>query len=49
MKKISKKFQYNVLYDYNGGGGEYEIQEGFAWTNGVILDLLLVYPDMNLS
>lgn len=24
----------------HGGGGEYEIQEGFGWTNGVIMDLL---------
>lgn len=28
-----------------GGGGEYEIQEGFGWTNGVVLDLLMVYKD----
>uniref|UniRef100_A0A914X344 Trehalase n=1 Tax=Plectus sambesii TaxID=2011161 RepID=A0A914X344_9BILA len=28
-----------------GGGGEYEMQEGFGWTNGVILDLLLTYSD----
>ena len=24
----------------HGGGGEYEVQMGFGWTNGVILDLL---------
>ncbi|XP_070496300.1 trehalase isoform X3 [Chironomus tepperi] len=24
----------------HGGGGEYEVQTGFGWTNGVILDLL---------
>jgi len=24
----------------NGGGGEYEVQKGFGWTNGVILDFL---------
>jgi alpha,alpha-trehalase len=23
-----------------GGGGEYEVQEGFGWTNGVMLELL---------
>uniref|UniRef100_A0A158R5V2 Trehalase n=1 Tax=Syphacia muris TaxID=451379 RepID=A0A158R5V2_9BILA len=26
-----------------GGGGEYDVQEGFGWTNGVILDLLVTY------
>ncbi|KAJ8664616.1 hypothetical protein QAD02_006278 [Eretmocerus hayati] len=27
-----------------GGGGEYKIQDGFGWTNGVILEMLDVYP-----
>ncbi|MBE3636819.1 trehalase family glycosidase [Mangrovicoccus algicola] len=33
--------KYNVL-DRNqpGGGGEYALQDGFGWTNGVYLDLL---------
>lgn len=38
--------KYNVAsrcYKSAGGGGEYEVQEGFGWTNGVILDLLLTY------
>ena len=26
-----------------GGGGEYEIQIGFGWTNGVVLDFLTTY------
>ncbi len=26
-----------------GGGGEYELQTGFGWTNGVMLALLDVY------
>jgi alpha,alpha-trehalase len=26
-----------------GGGGEYSLQEGFGWTNGVLLDLLSKY------
>jgi len=26
-----------------GGGGEYEVQVGFGWTNGVVLDLLRRY------
>ena len=28
-----------------GGGGEYELQLGFGWTNGVVLDLLAKYGD----
>lgn len=23
-----------------GGGGEYEVVDGFGWTNGAVLDLL---------
>lgn len=32
-----------------GGGGEYRIQVGFGWTNGVILDMLQRYPDKLVS
>eukprot|EP00094_Tigriopus_californicus_P007335 TCALIF_07059-PB protein Name:"Similar to Trehalase (Apis mellifera)" AED:0.31 eAED:0.31 QI:0/0.7/0.81/0.81/0.8/0.81/11/303/598 len=28
-----------------GGGGEYDVQEGFGWTNGVLLDFLSKYGD----
>lgn len=28
-----------------GNGGEYEVQLGFGWSNGVILDLLDRYGD----
>ena len=27
-----------------GGGGEYPLQDGFGWTNGVLRKLLAVYP-----
>lgn len=27
----------------HGGGGEYELQTGFGWTNGVVMDLLYKY------
>lgn len=30
-----------------GGGGEYDVQTGFGWTNGVILDLLDKYGERN--
>ncbi|MBO9716689.1 MAG: alpha,alpha-trehalase TreA [Pseudoxanthomonas sp.] len=29
-----------------GGGGEYPLQDGFGWTNGVVLKLFAVYPDL---
>jgi alpha,alpha-trehalase len=29
-----------------GGGGEYAPQVGFGWTNGVLLDLLRLYPNL---
>lgn len=29
----------------HGGGGEYEVQLGFGWTNGVIMELLEMYGD----
>lgn len=32
-----------------GSGGEYEVQTGFGWTNGVVLDLLNTYGDVNQS
>ena len=43
------KVDYFLLqYDTNrpgfyGGGGEYEIQSGFGWTNGVVFEFLDVY------
>ncbi|XP_075695034.1 trehalase [Rhinoderma darwinii] len=43
--------KYNAMYEkYNvegdgkpGGGGEYEVQLGFGWSNGVIMQLLDLY------
>ncbi|XP_076176927.1 trehalase isoform X2 [Ptiloglossa arizonensis] len=29
----------------HGGGGEYEVQLGFGWSNGIIMDLLYRYGD----
>ncbi|CAJ0928868.1 unnamed protein product, partial [Mesorhabditis belari] len=40
--------KYNVVspcYKVGAGGGEYDVQEGFGWTNGVVLDLLTTYGD----
>ncbi|XP_066216863.1 trehalase-like [Saccopteryx leptura] len=46
----SRKSAMYEKYDINnggqpGGGGEYEVQEGFGWTNGVALMLLDCYGD----
>lgn len=36
--------KYNVLdTDLKAGGGEYPLQDGFGWTNGVLLNLLNKY------
>ncbi|MEP7204854.1 MAG: trehalase family glycosidase, partial [Candidatus Saccharibacteria bacterium] len=33
--------KYNVVNgDVTGGGGEYPLQDGFGWTNGVLAALL---------
>jgi alpha,alpha-trehalase len=36
--------KYNVERDLPGGGGEYPLQDGFGWTNGVTQALLTLYP-----
>ncbi len=36
----------SLIIDYFcAGGGEYDVQLGFGWTNGVILDFLHIYGD----
>lgn len=32
--------KYDVVHGAAGGGGEYPLQDGFGWTNGVLADLL---------
>jgi alpha,alpha-trehalase len=49
-KKIEAYFCPCLQYDATvsggyGGGGEYEVQLGFGWSNGLILDLLDKYGD----
>jgi alpha,alpha-trehalase len=43
--KMFEKYNVESFKSQAGGGGEYEVQEGFGWSNGVILDLLLNYGD----
>ncbi|VDP01718.1 unnamed protein product [Soboliphyme baturini] len=48
IRSGGKMFEkYNVFTcDTAGRGGEYDVQEGFGWTNGVVLDLLLTYGNV---
>jgi alpha,alpha-trehalase len=37
--------KYNVVSTgRSGGGGEYPLQDGFGWTNGVMRKLIALYP-----
>jgi alpha,alpha-trehalase len=38
--------KYDVEQALPGGGGEYPVQDGFGWTNGVTRGLLHLYPDL---
>lgn len=45
---------YYLQYDATvpgqyGGGGEYEVQFGFGWSNGIIMDLLYKYPNLTVE
>ena len=39
--------KYNVERDLPGGGGEYPLQDGFGWTNGVTEAFLKLYPQLD--
>jgi alpha,alpha-trehalase len=36
--------KYDVISSGGGGGGEYPLQDGFGWTNGVTRQLMALYP-----
>lgn len=38
--------KYDVQSSAPGGGGEYPLQDGFGWTNGVVMALVHRYPDV---
>ena len=38
--------KYDVTGAAAGGGGEYPLQDGFGWTNGVLRRLLALYPEL---
>ena len=43
-KMIFEKYSVNDIGSY-GGGGEYAVQEGFGWTNGVAIKFLDMFGD----
>ena len=36
--------KYNIREAGKGAGGEYPVQDGFGWTNAVLVKLLAIYP-----
>jgi alpha,alpha-trehalase len=38
--------KYNVRDAGEGAGGEYPVQDGFGWTNAVLVKLLQLYPEL---
>ena len=41
--KLVEKYDV-IATNQPGGGGEYPTQDGFGWTNGVMLKLMALYP-----
>jgi alpha,alpha-trehalase len=39
--------KYNLVSGRPGGGGEYAVQIGFGWTNGVLRALASLYPNLS--
>jgi alpha,alpha-trehalase len=39
--------KYNLITGSAGGGGEYAVQVGFGWTNGVLRALASLYPSLS--
>ncbi|HVX25224.1 MAG TPA: trehalase family glycosidase, partial [Parafilimonas sp.] len=46
--KLMEKYDV-VNTNLTAGGGEYPAQDGFGWTNGVLLKLLNTYKDLELK
>jgi len=47
--KLVEKYNVTTLGGDAGAGGEYATQIGFGWTNGVLLALTSLYPDLNAA
>jgi len=44
-RKLVEKYDADGALQ-GGGGGEYPLQDGFGWSNGVTLALLALYPEL---
>ena len=44
--KLVEKYNVTTTGGDEGGGGEYATQIGFGWTNGVLVALTSLYPDL---
>ena len=47
--KLVEKYNVTTTGGDVGGGGEYATQIGFGWTNGVLLALASLYPDLKAA
>ncbi len=44
-RKLVEKYDADGALQ-GGGGGEYPLQDGFGWSNGVVLSLFALYPEL---
>jgi len=44
--KLVEKYNVTTPGGDEGGGGEYATQIGFGWTNGVLVALTSLYPEL---
>ena len=44
--KLVEKYNVTTTGGDEGGGGEYAVQIGFGWTNGVLVGITNLYPDL---
>nr|QFR37592.1 trehalase 1A [Odontopera bidentata] len=44
-KQMFEKYDAEIPGSF-GGGGEYNVQEGFGWSNGVVLEFLNIYGEV---
>ncbi|WP_186825465.1 trehalase family glycosidase, partial [Klebsiella pneumoniae] len=43
--KLIEKYHIASATPHEGGGGEYPLQDGFGWTNGVVRRLIGLYGE----
>ena len=47
--KLIEKYHIASGVPHEGGGGEYPLQDGFGWTNGVVRRLISLYGEPRSS